>query len=296
MANIKFQSPHSVVGALYLLLRIPNLIALDAPVVAVAWLRLLSMTFLTQTSKALPAQTDKPFLLPSMVILFATVWLIYMADRLLDCRRLDFNRKVALRHRFVNRYSQSLWPLWGFVMVVAAVAAWLYLDTKTLAAGAVLMELVLFYGWIVHGSPTLQRSLPKELIVGVLFAVGVCLPVAVEEITASLVATTALLGALFTVNCMCVARAQRASDRQQNVGSAILLFPKLEARLSWLAIPFLIVLYGLFPMDLIPAPVVTAMSISIFGLAAISWLLPRRFGQVADYALLSPLVVMAVLR
>jgi len=83
---------------------VPNLLALDAPLVAVVWQR-----FLANQSAVVVAWT-------ASVALAATVWCIYLADRWLDARRGAVD---ADRHRIAAR-----WPMaFGILFVVAASTA-----------------------------------------------------------------------------------------------------------------------------------------------------------------------------
>src|SRR5260221_7493183 len=65
----------------------PNLLSLDAPLVAVAWQGLLAV------------ETDLPLRLTGRIVLGLTVWLIYVADRMLDVRDPAKVPPTA-RHRF----------------------------------------------------------------------------------------------------------------------------------------------------------------------------------------------------
>ena len=111
-----------------------------------------------------------------------------------------------------------------------------------------------------------------------------------------------LLAALFVLNCLCVAKAQRPSDRQQGIGSAILMYPVLATRLPWLAGLLAAMSTGLGGSGWIPTSIAVATSLSGMVLILIAWMMDHeswgisatQCGRLADYALLSPLIVMVV--
>jgi hypothetical protein len=77
----------------------PNLLSLDAPLVAVPWKWFLAYRF------SLPLR-------PAWrIVLGLTVWVIYLLDRLLDVRKsLSVNERARepARHRFYRRHSRFM--------------------------------------------------------------------------------------------------------------------------------------------------------------------------------------------
>jgi hypothetical protein len=67
-----------------------NLVCLDAPLVAVAWLGLFARSFHT------PLQAG------NCIALFLTAWLIYLADRFADCDSLEPGSPRSLRQEFAS--------------------------------------------------------------------------------------------------------------------------------------------------------------------------------------------------
>ncbi|QDS90168.1 hypothetical protein EC9_43740 [Rosistilla ulvae] len=281
-------------------LELPNRLSLDAPSVAVTWQWLLATVYSNPPSTDGPSRAIDRSQAAAMAVLFITVWLIYMADRLLDCRRLDFSRDVPGRHRFANRYSRILWPIWFGMLAIDSSLALRMLDRQLLFAGAGLMGIVLLYCLAVHGSRWLQGGVPKEFVVGTVFAAGVSLPIAVAEFSLPLALTTCMMAALFSLNCLCVAKVQRGSDRQQKIGSAILMFPRLASRLPLISGLLSILAIALGCWGLIPAAIAAATALSAAGLLGIAWIIDRErswidaasCGPLADYVLLAPLPVL----
>ncbi|WP_442507353.1 hypothetical protein SH528x_006267 [Novipirellula sp. SH528] len=297
MATILSDASRNTTRSLLGLISTPNILSLDAPVVAIGWQWLMIFAYL---NPAAHKHVDSS--LASTVVLFLTVWLIYMADRLMDCWRMDFSHRVSMRHRFANRWSTVLWPFWCVVLISCGLIAISNLPRELLAAGSILLGFVFVYSGAVHYCQTVQSCLPKEFIVGSLFAVGVSLPVLISRVTVSAVTSVGLLAALFVLNCLCVAKAQRPSDRQQGVGSAILMYPFLATRLPWLAGLLAAISMGLGASGWIPASIAVTTSLSGIMLILVarmmdheSWgISASQWGQLADYALLTPFIVMVV--
>src|SRR5438046_10605085 len=72
-----------------------NLVCLDAPVVAVAWLWFFARTF------------QVPLRIGNVVALFLTAWLIYLGDRFADAISLKSDVPRSLRQKFCLRHRES---------------------------------------------------------------------------------------------------------------------------------------------------------------------------------------------
>src|SRR3954465_8051859 len=71
-----------------------NLVCLDAPLVALAWLWLFARTF------------HVPLQIGNAVALFLTAWVIYLADRFADASNLKPNSPRSLRQEFCLRHRE----------------------------------------------------------------------------------------------------------------------------------------------------------------------------------------------
>lgn len=227
-----------------------NVLSLDAVFVAVAWQQLLMRVFCDRSSRWSEG-----------VALSLTVWLIYVADRLLDGSKLRMDKPHTLRHRFYRRHRQIFLSLWILGLVVNTLLVVHFLPIELLRNGVLLASAVLLYGASVH--LTSQRSppaaphcealtgdswrwrigVPKEVRVGVLFAVGVSLTtwtqvfsdrqrlsdgvVALETTLGPLLVTTCALALIFSWNCILVARFEREYDRAQS-------FASIATRSGWI--------------------------------------------------------------
>ena len=147
----------------------PGLLSLDAPVVAVLWLLLFSASLNIRVPRSETA------------VLAMAVWLIYVADRILDSFRESEREPLAPRHRFYREYRAAFVAPFCLILLLAAWMAWTRLDERTLRAGVALAAIVAAYFGVVHLSGSAaQRWFPKELAVALLFCAGTCLPIFVR--------------------------------------------------------------------------------------------------------------------
>src|SRR3982751_3419994 len=102
----------------------PNLLSLDAPVVAVLWQSLFARCF------------QVPFDASAALLLLLTVWLIYTADRMLDSQKGEY---CSPRHEFYRRRRRELLPLWIAVLGLTAWMAEMRIPTGLFLRGAFLL-------------------------------------------------------------------------------------------------------------------------------------------------------------
>lgn len=142
----------------------PNLLSLDAPVIAVLWLHLFAVCSGIRVS----------FL--ARLTLGLVVWLIYAADRLFDGMRSSALALQSPRHRFYRAHRKVLLPCFVGVLVLTA-GICLELDLRTLLFGVLLMLVIAGYFVIVHYAAPLGRwHFPKETVVAIVFGVGTFSP------------------------------------------------------------------------------------------------------------------------
>ena len=137
---------------------LPNLLSLDAPIVALAWQYLLGVSFHTQTNWFGRAG------------LALAVWAIYLLDRLLDTRRPPESTE-ALRHQFVRDHRSAMLVLLGVALIAGAISV-INAPAALVVSGGLLSVAVLLYLICVHRG---RLPLPKEQAVSILFATGVAL-------------------------------------------------------------------------------------------------------------------------
>jgi hypothetical protein len=188
----------------------PNLLSLDAPLVAVLWQVLFVRCLRTE------AET-RADLLPA-VLLVAAVWLIYTADRALDAWRGADHRP---RHEFYRRHWRAVLPVW---MAVLGVTGWLASTTLSAALferGAWLLAAVILYLAAVHALP-LRLAILKEAMVAVLFALGATLAAWAHVRTFADILTVVFFSFLCWMNCAAIERwesdAEESGSRRWSVG------------------------------------------------------------------------------
>lgn len=140
-------------------------LSLVEPAVAVAWhLALLR-------SLSVSVAVDR------MILLFASLWLVYMADRLLDVRRLpSAHRPRTERHRFVYQHPRLIACAWCIAFSLAIGVSIAQLSINEWLGGGALCVCTALYLWLVHRPHSTALRLRergiKELGVAALFVAG----------------------------------------------------------------------------------------------------------------------------
>lgn len=139
----------------------PNLLSLDAPIVAVVWFWMLVQTWQV---KWLP-QT-----LPWLVALI--VWCVYVADRLIDQRpgAQGWPRQSS-RHQFHARHR---WMFTGLLVLalIAVGVLLLLLPTDLWLHGSPVLLLVVLYFFLAWVGESEVTALVKNVVAGLAFAYG----------------------------------------------------------------------------------------------------------------------------
>jgi hypothetical protein len=142
-----------------------NILSLDAPTVAVVWALLLA-----RPSHMRLRAADE-------IVLGLVVWCIYVSDRLFDGLNPTNQRVLRERHLFCAKHLRAL--TWLLVLAAFAVL-WVtadFLAPLEVSAGMKLAAMIGAYMAIIHaGRGSIARFVPKEVAVGILFAVGTTLP------------------------------------------------------------------------------------------------------------------------
>lgn len=135
---------------------LPNLLSLDAPLVAVCWQALLA------------ADTGLALRPAAQVALGLTVWLIYIVDRLLDVR--DPHAVQTARHRFYRDHRTLAAVAAIAILIVDLAVIVLFVRPVVVREGLLAAAGVLAYLILLHGP---GWRIPKELLAGILFTAGV---------------------------------------------------------------------------------------------------------------------------
>jgi hypothetical protein len=175
----------------------PNLLSLDAPLVAVLWQVLFARCFHAQVNVL------------AAVLLMLAVWLIYAADRVLDAWH-DSSRLP--RHEFYRRHWRAVLPVWGSILAFAGWLAWTELPPSLLRDGLILSAAVLLYFGAVHLAG-FRRSWPKEAAVAALFALGATVATWNHVRSAADVETILLFSCLCWINCVAIEQWETGKPR-----------------------------------------------------------------------------------
>jgi len=154
---------------------LPNLLSLDAPLVGLVW-----MWMLVRALRVDYMQTAAWFVLPG------AIWCVYVLDRLIDSWLRPEQRQSSPRHIFHWRWR---WPMLLGVVIVAAACVYqslFVLSRSMLSAGLVVAVLCAFY-FLLASFQTGKVPYVKNLLAGMIFAMGVAIPV--NAANASLLAT-----------------------------------------------------------------------------------------------------------
>lgn len=180
----------------------PNLLALDAALIAVIWQAAFAATLGLKVSVA------------AHNVLGLSVWLTYMADRLFDVARRPLEQLHSTRHRFAKQHRKTLWRIWWCVLTSNIALAFTGLSIHELVNGAVLLALCLLYTALNQALS--RKFFPKEICVAIIFAGGVIvflLPNAALWVPASALALLCL------INCLMIGAKEQQVDATLQVRS-----------------------------------------------------------------------------
>lgn len=139
----------------------PNLLSLDAPLVAVVWVWMFAKTW------RVVWYPDSLYLLVGL-----SVWIIYVVDRLLDSGVVKSSpRSESPRHQFHQRHSKVLWVC----VILAAIACLVILATLPTGLwshGAMILVFVVGYFVLVFLQTDAEISVAKNIVAGMAFAYG----------------------------------------------------------------------------------------------------------------------------
>ena len=148
-----------------------HLASLDAPTVAIVW------AFAIAHSAHVHLELWIAFLLA------AGTWTVYVLDRLLDTRRASNCGDLSLlreRHRFHWQHRRTLIPLAACGAATAIAIICKLMPARAREHDSILAAAALVYFSGVHAPaqlpPWLRRLCSKEMLVGILFAVGCAAP------------------------------------------------------------------------------------------------------------------------
>jgi uncharacterized membrane protein YfbV (UPF0208 family) len=147
-----------------------HLLSLDAPLVAVLW-------------QLLFVETLHAHLAPVVTVLMALViWLVYVADRILDSFQPNECTEEAMRHRFYREHRTAFLPPFFAILLVTGWMSYADLGERMRRDGLLLALAVSAYFGVVHMLKSKARGwFPKEIVVAILFAAGTFMPVGIRS-------------------------------------------------------------------------------------------------------------------
>ena len=140
----------------------PNLLSLDAPLVALAWAWMFSNAW---------GVVSVPWQL--WATLGASVWIIYALDRIVDARREGDLKLLDARHHFHRRYSQVFFRVITIGIFFCLYSVMLNLAQTVLQYGFfVILCAVVYFVIAFNQSNSEQSGLGKNLVAGLTFSYG----------------------------------------------------------------------------------------------------------------------------
>lgn len=207
----------------------PNLLGLDAPVVAVSWQCLLAMSFGIE--------------LPVVIhlVLGLSVWCVYLADRLVDVFRIKANGADTERHGFTRKHFVKLIVLLAFLGATNLVLIIRFVPLNLIITGCITAALLAVYYLIRLGFVGKRGSIiPREILCGMLFALGTAIgpyafaPDQFDSFQYFL--PVAFFGLICSANCILISIWEREVDIASNDRSMATTRLRLIPQLSFFLI------------------------------------------------------------
>lgn len=159
--------------------------------------------------------------------LFCAVWFIYLLDRLLDAKKIQ-TIAVNPRHLFYQQHQPAMLTV---LTIVGSLGLFLlpYLPGRILLFGVTLMGICLLYLlWVFFSG----RSLPKEVVIAVLYSSGISLaPAALSPKPVQLpeLITFAVVFLLAFINLVLFSRLEKNTDIEDGQPSFVTQMSEYEA-------------------------------------------------------------------
>lgn len=176
------------------------------------------------------------------LVLGASVWLAYAADRWIEGWRLAPAQVRTQRHHFHQRARWPLACLWLFVLGVDLGTAFTQLSRRELQAGLLLLAPVVAY-LLSHQLAHRHHPwrVPKEICVAILIPAGVALFSTLQptEHQHAFIGSLLLFALLCLANCALISAWESEVDKIQGQTSLVLQFRRasnLSRKLPWIIV------------------------------------------------------------
>ena len=206
----------------------PNVTGLDAPTVSVFWQYFFASNY----------NIKIPF--SNYLVLFLVVWVIYSVDRLLDSRVIRNDENATYRHRF---YYQNFKTLLFITVITSGLTIVLCLTSIPLAVlkfGITISCLVGVY--FIHrkwGSGALLGFIPREVFVGMVFAIGSTLlgHTWTGEVPEAFFSISVIgFGVLCSMNCLAISVWEKEEDSFNDRSALAQLAPKFPSLFPFISV------------------------------------------------------------
>lgn len=198
----------------------PTILALDAPLVAMAWQLLFARIAQAELSRG------------HCLLLGASVWLAYTADRWIDGWSLQLSQVRTQRHFFFLRWRWPLFAVWAVVVALSVALALVTLEAGEWKASFLMLAGTLGYLGLNQALHRCRASfVPKEVFVAAVMTAGTVLyPALASTLSMRPLALAPLLFfVLCLANCLLIAKWERGVDLVQGHLSFALQFSKAGA-------------------------------------------------------------------
>lgn len=232
------------------------------------------------------------------IVLAATVWLAYVADRWIEGWHVHWRDIRTQRHHFYQRHRWPVAAVWVIVAGADVALSFTQLSDRDVIAGAVLIAPVLLYllsHQLVHRRHPWRA--PKEVCVAALLTGGVCVFLSASPHLAPLVPAASLFALLCFANCALISAWEREVDLSHGQTSLAIDIDAREHRWAFSQLPWLVVVLAVAAsVEASAASGVVSACAAASGLLLVAvdhierrtgWKLAR---VLADAALLTPLV------
>lgn len=161
---------------------LPNLLSLDAPLVAVVWMWMIARSMSVQYVES-----------SSYLVLAVAVWCVYVLDRIHDVKKgiHPIKDEMPWRHEFHWKYRKILLPVVVCLVLYCGYASLFILSREMLSIGVVGVVLTLIY-YVISKFERSEVSYFKNFVAGMTFAFGVAAPAVVYSQQMPMVVSDAL--------------------------------------------------------------------------------------------------------
>ena len=243
-----------------------NILALDAPIVAIVWQHFLAENFKIEISKTETAS------------LFFTVWFIYLLDHFFDSLKGIYKTQ---RHLFVARNQKITIAMITFTFTTSIFLCF-SLSKSLILGGLILVGFICIYLLLVHANIAniKLRNNCIELLVGIGLGAGVALPVIISNIEIRTWLPAVLLFCLLCwLNCRLIDIWESNCNSLSKIDLILILF----------------IFYSMFICE---KPILFAAAITLICLILVNKFAgsnkPRISRVLADVSLLSPWILWVI--